>query len=127
VYLINPNGILFGKGAEVNVGPGGLHTRSKRCQLRGSARSFSGSAAGSVVNQGTIAARSGGYVALLGNRVSNQGVITAKLGTVALAAGSAVTLTFSGNSLFHVQVDRSVLESLAITAACSSQMAVRSS
>ena len=114
VYLINPNGILFGKGAEVNVG--GLVASTldlNDASFVGSARSFSGSAAGSVVNQGTIAARSGGYVALLGNRVSNQGVITAKLGTVALAAGSAVTLTFSGNSLFHVQVDRSVLESLA--------------
>jgi filamentous hemagglutinin family protein len=114
VYLINPNGVLFGKGAEVNVG--GLVASTldlNDASFVGSARSFSGSGAGSVVNQGTIAARSGGYVALLGNHVSNQGVITAKLGTVALAAGSAVTLTFSGNSLFHVQVDRGVLESVA--------------
>jgi filamentous hemagglutinin family protein len=114
VYLINPNGILFGKGAEVNVG--GLVASTldlNDAGFVGSARSFSGSAAGSVVNQGTIAARSGGYVALLGNRVSNQGVITAKLGTVALGAGSAATLTFSGNRLLHVQVDRSVFKSLA--------------
>jgi filamentous hemagglutinin family protein len=114
VYLINPNGILFGKGAEVNVG--GLVASTldlNDTSFVGRARSFSGSAAASVVNQGTITASNGGYVALLGNHVGNQGVITARLGTVALGAGSAVTLTFRGNSLVHLQIDRSVLKSVA--------------
>ena len=64
--------------------------------LGGSSLSFSGNAAaGSVVNEGTITAAKGGYAALVGNHVSNQGVITARLGTVALGAGSTATLTFS--------------------------------
>jgi filamentous hemagglutinin family protein len=114
VYLINPNGILFGKGAEVNVG--GLVASTldlNDASFVGSAKSFSGAGLGSITNQGTISAASGGYVALLGNHVSNQGLITARLGTVALAGGSGVTLTFNGNSLLHLQVDRSVLGSLA--------------
>jgi filamentous hemagglutinin family protein len=114
VYLINPNGIVFGKGAEINVG--GLVASTldlNDASFIGSAKSFSGSAIGSITNEGTITAATGGYVALLGNRVSNQGLITARLGTVALAAGSGVTLTFNGNSLVHLQVDRSVLNSLA--------------
>src|SRR3984957_18129175 len=114
VYLINPNGIIFGKGAEVNVG--GLVASTldaSDSSLSGSTRSFEGSGTGSIVNQGTITAANGGYVALVGNRVSNEGVISAQLGTVALGSGSAVTLDFSGNRLVHLQVDRSTLNNLA--------------
>jgi hypothetical protein len=70
---------------------------------------FDGSGTGSIVNEGTITAANGGYVALVGNRVSNEGVIRAQLGTVALGSGSAVTLDFSGDRLVHLQVDQSTL------------------
>ncbi|HYA47737.1 MAG TPA: filamentous hemagglutinin N-terminal domain-containing protein, partial [Burkholderiales bacterium] len=114
IYLINPNGILFGQGAQVNVG--GLVASTldlNDASLNGPTRTFSGNGTGSVVNQGTINAANGGYVALLGNTVRNEGVITAQLGTVALGAGSAATLTFNGDSLVKMQVDQSVLNALA--------------
>ena len=114
VWLINPNGVLFGQSAQVNVG--GLVASTLDVDdstLDSSNRRFSGSGKGSIVNRGSINAANGGYVALIGNQVSNQGVITAQLGTVALGGGSAVTLTFNGNQLLHLQVDQSTLNNLA--------------
>jgi len=114
VWLINPNGVLFGQSAQVNVG--GLVASTLDVDdstIDSSTRRFSGNGKGSIVNRGSINAANGGYVALIGNQVSNQGVITAQLGTVALGGGSAVTLTFNGNQLLHLQVDQSTLNNLA--------------
>ena len=114
VWLINPNGVMFGPGARVDVG--GLVASTldvSEGSLGNSQRSFQGAGKGSVVNLGNITTPDSGYVALLGNQVRNQGVITAQRGTVALGGGSAVTLTFKGTGLAQMQVDESVLNSLA--------------
>ena len=114
VYLINPNGVLFGAGAQVNVG--GLVASTldvKDADLGSAQRTFSGSGPGSVVNLGTLNAAPGGYIALIGNTVRNQGSINTPKGSAALAAGSAATLTLQDNQLLKVVVDQSVLNSLA--------------
>ncbi len=114
VYLINPNGILFGQGSQVNVGGLVASTLNLVNDNAGlNTVGFSGIGSGSIVNQGTITAKQGGYVALVGNTVNNHGTVTAQLGSVALGAGSAVTLTFNGNNLVHLQVDKSTLDNLA--------------
>ncbi len=112
VYLINPNGVLFGSGAQVNVG--GLVASTLNisdADIAAGKRTFSGSG-GAVTNKGTITAADGGYVALLGGQVSNQGTIIAKLGTVALAAGDQITLDFNGDKLLNVAVDKETLNAL---------------
>jgi len=114
VYLINPNGVIFGRGAEVNVGGLVASTLALDPSAPTSdSKNFSGSGTGSVINEGTITATNGGGVALLGNHVANGGVISAQLGTVALGAGSVATLTFSGSHLVSMRIDQSVFESLA--------------
>ena len=102
VYLVNPNGILFAKGAQVNVG--GLVASTLNItdsDFLAGKYTFSGSSSGSVVNQGTITAAN--EAVLIGPKVVNEGVVAAKV--VGLGAGKKVSLDFSGDSLLNVTVD----------------------
>ena len=69
-------------------------------------------ATGSVINEGTLRAALGGYIALLAPEVRNEGVIVARMGTVALAAGEAITLNFSGATLAGITVEPSTLRAI---------------
>ena len=114
VWLINPNGVLFGKDAQINVGSIVASTLNPEDASIGGARTvFSGNSTAAVVNLGTINAAQGGYVALLGHSVSNQGNIAASGGTVALGAGSMVTLQFAGSSLLGLVVNSNQIKALA--------------
>ncbi|MGB3432130.1 filamentous hemagglutinin N-terminal domain-containing protein [Achromobacter sp.] len=113
VFLVNPNGVVFGRGAEVNVG--GLVASTKQisdADFNAGNYRFVGSSNASVLNQGAITARDRGYVALLGAKVSNQGVIQARLGRVALAAGDDFIVNFDGNGLLDLQVNGAALAAL---------------
>lgn len=107
VFIINPDGILFGAGARVNVGGlvASTHDISNQDFMAGRYRfSIPGNPSASVVNEGTITATSGGFAALVAPGVRNSGVISARLGTVALAAGNSFTLDFYGDQLLSLKV-----------------------
>ena len=116
VFVLNPNGVLFGQGAQVDVGGIVASTLglSDADFLAGRYTFGNGGSAGSVVNRGTIRAADGGYVALLAPRVVNEGVIAARLGTVVLGAGDQVTLTLAGNALVGFSVDKAAVDALAV-------------
>ena len=111
VFLVNPNGVLFGQGARVDVG--GLVASTLNIGnedfLAGNYRFSRDGVTGSVVNQGELY---GKYIAMLAPEVRNEGVIVARQGTVALAAGEAVTLGITGKQLIDVQVDKASINTL---------------
>ncbi len=114
VMLINPNGIVFGASARVDVGGIAASTLQMADSdfLAGRFRFGRGDATGAVVNQGEIRAADGGYVALLAPEVRNEGVLQAHLGTVALAAGDAVSFDISGSGKLGVKVDPASVNAL---------------
>lgn len=114
VFISNPNGVIFGTTAQVDVG--GLVATTKgisNADFMSGKTTFEGNGqAGSVINQGTLQAALGGYIALLAPQVRNEGVIVAREGTVALTAGDKTTLEFNGTRLVSVIIDRPVIDAL---------------
>ncbi len=106
VFLINPNGIVFGQGARVDVN--GLVASSLGMTnadfLAGKREFAAGGVAGGVSNAGVIHAGKGGQVLLIAPNVENTGLITAPNGEVILAAGRSVQLADPGNPQLRVLV-----------------------
>lgn len=109
VFLINPNGILFGSGARVDVN--GLIASTLNLSnedfLAGKLNFKSGLVAGNIQNQGAITTPSGGQVYLIAPNVENSGIITSPKGEVILAAGHTIQLVDSANPDLHIVISAS--------------------
>ena len=114
MLLVNPNGIEITKSGLINTGSFAASTMNiKDSDYLSGKYSFSGNGASSgVINNGRINVADGGFAALLGGQVSNNGVISARLGFVALGAGEMATLDLSGDGFLSVAVPSSQLGKL---------------
>ncbi|EEG5675030.1 filamentous hemagglutinin N-terminal domain-containing protein, partial [Salmonella enterica] len=115
VFILNPNGVLFGKDARVNVA--GLVASTKNINtadfMKGQyTLSGSGNPGAQVISQGSLTTTKGGYIVLAGERVSNSGTITTPSGKTVLAAGKTVTLQLDNGGLTSVRVNGSVVNAL---------------
>ncbi|MBO3707624.1 MAG: filamentous hemagglutinin N-terminal domain-containing protein, partial [Candidatus Accumulibacter sp.] len=115
VFLINPAGVLFGKGAVVHVGNLVASTlNANPHDLLAGRLVFTADPAGAGVvrNEGQISTPAGGSVSLIGARVINSGHISTPGGTTGLIAGDKVALDFDGDGLVRYQVDGALARAL---------------
>ena len=106
VMLVNPNGVVITPGGVVNTRSFTASTLNiKDDDFINERYNFEGNGSSKgVKNAGKITIGGGGHAALLGGYVSNSGVVTAKLGKIALGAGEKITLDFVGDGLMTVSV-----------------------
>ncbi|ASC93488.1 beta strand repeat-containing protein [Sulfurospirillum diekertiae] len=113
VWILNSNGVLFGKNASINTSGLLATTQSlSDADFQAGNYSFKGDSTASVINLGTIDINNGGYASLLANSVSNEGTIKAIKGTITLTGANEATINLNGNSLVNLKVDKGVLDAL---------------
>lgn len=114
IFLINPNGIVFGAGSQVDVA-GLLATTfdvSDQSFMNGGQLNFTqvaGKDLGSITNQGQITADTGGFVYLVAPKVDNSGFVIANVGRVTMAAGDRFTVNLQGSNLINFSVSADTL------------------
>ncbi|MBU3589357.1 filamentous hemagglutinin N-terminal domain-containing protein [Polynucleobacter sp. 80A-SIGWE] len=116
VIFVNPNGVTFGRGADINAAGVVASTMNIADKdFMDGKSTYKGNGTGQVINEGKITTTNdGGYIALLAPEVRNDGYLLAKkgVGTVALGAGEQITLDFKGGSLISLKVDKSAYNTL---------------
>ncbi len=106
VFLINPNGIMFGAGSTVDVA--GLLASTLNLSdddfLARRNRFTVVPGAGNVGNAGNITAKQGGQIFLIAPNVENIGIITAPNGEILLIAGHSVDLVNTNDPTLRVSI-----------------------
>ena len=119
VLLVNPNGVVIGKNASIDVG--GLVASTAQVkdnfmkEFGNSTGAFSlgGVSDGKIINEGTIKAE-GGLVALHAAKVENSGTISNTGGSSVLAAADTLTLTPDVDGKLNFTVDGKAAEASAL-------------
>jgi filamentous hemagglutinin family protein len=111
LVLLNPYGVLIGPGAVINTANFAASTlNADPAQfMQGGALELQMQPGApqdaAVVNRGRISVAQAGLASLVSPHVINDGLISASLGTIQIASGTAATLDLSGNGLVRVALD----------------------
>jgi filamentous hemagglutinin family protein len=105
LVLINPNGVVFSRGSQVNVNSIiATPTDISNANFMAGNMRFdrpSPNPNAQVINQGSITVAQKGLAALVAPGVANSGVIQANLGRVVLAGAETFTVDFYGDGLIN--------------------------
>ncbi|ENI8091291.1 filamentous hemagglutinin N-terminal domain-containing protein, partial [Salmonella enterica] len=114
VFLINPNGVLFGRGAHVNTAGFVASTKNLKTAdfMQGNYTLSGGGHGAEIINQGTLTTTKGGFIVLAADRVSNTGEVSTPSGKTALIAADRVSLQLDNAGLTSVSVNGSVVNAL---------------
>ena len=108
VLVVNENGVYFTPTATINAHSFAASTLALSNEnFLNNIFSFSSSnqsSLQSVINKGLITTLDGGFTALLGGAINNEGTINANLGKIGLGAGKEMTLDLSGDKFLQVAV-----------------------
>lgn len=105
VVLVNPNGMTFGKDGSVSAASFTASTLgiSDASFMSGDMRFERNGSRGQILNQGRIATH-GGYVALLGANVSNEGRIETRGSAGLLGAAETIQIPLSGSGRVKLEL-----------------------
>src|SRR5258705_2746487 len=107
VFLINPSGIMFGAGAQINTA--GLVASTLALSdadfLGGRYRFTELPKSGAISNEGSITASDGGRIYLVASSITNSGLIRSDNGEVLLAAGKSVELVSPNSPDLQAQIN----------------------
>lgn len=114
VFIINPNGVLFGTTSQVNTGGLVASTLNlSNTDFLNSNFNFANATNNKTVeNRGKITVPTGGTVALIAPSIKQTGTITTPEGSTLLAAGSDVTLTLNNGSLVSYTINQGKAQAL---------------
>ncbi len=114
VFLVNPNGILITADGVVDTGNFVASTLDidNNDFLNGDYTFTKSGQNGVVSNRGTVSVDDGGFVALLGGAVKNDGTVRAHVGTVGFAGGEKIVMSFGNNDFLRVEVPTDKWEQL---------------
>ncbi len=106
VFLVNPNGILITADGVIDTGNFVASTLDidNNDFLNGDYTFTKSGSNGVVSNRGTVSVDDGGFVALLGGAVKNDGTVRAHVGTIGFAGGEKIVMSFGNNDFLRVEV-----------------------